>query len=110
MVERVHTDGCSSFSETSTDGCPPLYVSDIEISLEEVTTTPNFHEHEDLVATKEKVLGSISPSPHELHEVDPVMEDEEEVHLQEPYFLVGSLQMDGKNIQKSLKTLRGTHS
>ena len=34
MVERVPTDGCSSFSETSTEGCPPLYVCHIEISLE----------------------------------------------------------------------------
>ena len=34
MVVRVPTNGCSSFNETFTDGCPPLYVGDIYISLE----------------------------------------------------------------------------
>ena len=34
MVERLPIDGCSSFSETSTERCPPLYVGDIDISLE----------------------------------------------------------------------------
>ena len=54
MVERVPTDGCSSFSGISIDVFPPLYVGDIEISLEEVSTRPNLHEHENLVATEEK--------------------------------------------------------
>ena len=35
MGERVTTDGCSSFSETYIGVCPPLYVGDIDISLEE---------------------------------------------------------------------------
>ena len=53
MVERVPTYGFSSFNEIS-KGCPPLYVGDIEISLEEVARRPNLHEHENLVATEEK--------------------------------------------------------
>ena len=35
MIERVPTDGCSNFTETSMKGCPSLYVGDIYISLEE---------------------------------------------------------------------------
>ena len=53
IVEGVPTDGCSSFSETYIDGFPPIYVSGIEISLEE------------------KVPRSTSTSPLEFHEVDP---------------------------------------
>ena len=36
---------------------------------------PSRKKYQDLVATEEKVPGSISPSPHELHEVYPMMED-----------------------------------
>ena len=54
MVERVSTNGCSILIGISTDGFPPLYVGDIEISFEEVSTRPNIHEHENLVATEEK--------------------------------------------------------
>ena len=63
MVERVSTNGCSSFSETSIEGCPPLYVCDIDISLEE------------------KIPRSTSTSPLEFHEVDPKDREEQEVHL-----------------------------
>ena len=52
MIERVPTDGCSNFIETSMEGFPPLYVGDIDISLEE------------------KVPISTSTSPLEFHEVD----------------------------------------
>ena len=92
MVERVPTDGCSSFSETSTEGCPPLYVGDIEISLEE------------------KVPISSSTSPLEFHEVDPREREEEEVHLQEPHLLAGSLKMSDCNVKQFLHTLHGTHA
>ena len=53
----------SSFSDTSTKGCPPLYVGDIYISLEE------------------NIPRSTSTSPLEFHEVDPRDREEEEVHL-----------------------------
>ena len=46
------------------EGCPSLYVGDIEISLEE------------------KVSRSTSTSPLEFHEVDIREREEEEVHLQ----------------------------
>ena len=39
-----------------------------------------------------------------------MMEDEEEVHMQEPHFLAVSLKMDEKNIQEALETLHGTHA
>ena len=49
------------------------------------------HENEDLVAVEEETR-STSPSPLELHEVGPRKKEEyEEVHLQEPHFLEGSL-------------------
>ena len=51
----------SSLSDTTTNGCQPLYVGDIEIPLEEVTTRPNVHENEDHVAAEEKVPRSDSP-------------------------------------------------
>ena len=53
MVERVPTDGFSSFSETYIEACTPIYFGDIDISLEE------------------KVPRSTSTSPLEFHEVDP---------------------------------------
>ena len=68
IFERVPTDGCSSFSETSTEGCPPLHIGDMKISL------------------KEKVPRSTSTSPLEFHEVDPRDREEEEVHLPETHF------------------------
>ena len=75
MVERVPTDGCSNFTETSTEGCPCLYVGDIEISL------------------KEKVPRSTSTSPLKFHEAGPREKEEEEAHLAEHHFIIGSLNM-----------------
>ena len=63
MLETIPIDGCSSFSSTYTEGCTPLYVGNIDISLEE------------------KVPISTSTSPLEFHEVDPREREEEDVHL-----------------------------
>ena len=52
-----------------------LSIGDIEISLEE------------------KVPILTSTSPLEFHEVDIGEREEEEVHLQEPHFIAGSLKM-----------------
>ena len=71
MVEGLPNDRCSNFTNTSTEGFPYLYFGGIEISLEV------------------KVPRSTSSSPLEFHEVDPEEREEEEVHLQEPHFLVG---------------------
>ena len=38
-----------------------------------------------------------------LHEINLVMENEEEEHLQEPHLLAGSLKMDVHKIQEALK-------
>ena len=92
MVERVPTDGCSSFSDTSTEGCTPLYVGNIDISLEE------------------KVPISTSTSPLEFHEVDPREREEEEVHLPKNHFLAGSLKMSECNIKEALHILHGTYA
>ena len=75
MVLRVPTDGCSNFIETYTEVSPYLYAGDLQISLEE------------------KVARSTYTSPLEFHEADPREREEEEVHLQEPHFLAGSLKM-----------------
>ena len=75
MIRRVPTKGCSNFTETSTKVFPYLYVGDIDISL------------------KEKVPRSTSTSPLEFHEIYTREREEEEVHLQEPHFLPGSLKM-----------------
>ena len=45
MNDTVPIDGCSSFSETYTDGCPPLYVGDIEIPIEYMSTSTHSFEH-----------------------------------------------------------------
>ena len=37
------------------------------------------------------------------------MEKKEEVHLQEPHLLVGSLKMDEQKIQEAIKILHETH-
>ena len=37
------------------------------------------------------------------------MEDEEEVQMQEPHFLVGSLRMGEKKIQEAMNTIHGMH-
>ena len=80
-TERVPIDGFSSFIETSIEVCPPLYVGVIYISLEE------------------NVPRSTSTSPLKFHEVNPRERGEEEVHLPELHFLVGSLNMTECNIK-----------
>ena len=57
----------------------------------------------------ETTYGSNFKTSSALHEIDPVMENEEDEHLQEPHFLVGSLNMDEQKIQEALKILHDTH-
>ena len=102
MKQRAFTNGCLNYEGVPTDGCSHLYVGDIEITFEIVSTIQNSmkHENEDLVAVEEETR-STSPSPLELHEVGPSIDKEEyeEVHLQEPNFLEGSLNMNENKIQ-----------
>ena len=65
-------------SRTSTDGCSPIYVGDIEIPIEDMAiSTHSFkHEDEDLVAAQ-KEPRSNSTSPLQFHEVDPRKMEEE---------------------------------
>ena len=93
-----------NYERVPTDGWSQLYVGDIEIRFEIVVArkTSIKHENEDLVAIEEETR-STSPSPLELHEVGPInKEEDEEVHLQEPNFLEGSLNMNENNIQEAL--------
>ena len=85
---------------------------DVEITFESVAASHNSikHENEDLVAVEEETR-STSPSPLELHEVGPSKkEEDEEVHLQEPHFLEGSLKMNEKKIQEALSILHDTQA
>ena len=107
--EGVPTDGCSHLY-VGTDGCSHLYVGDIEITFESVAAikTSIKHENDYLVAFEEETRWT-SPSPLELHEVGPSKKEEhEEVHLQEPHFLEGSLKMNENKIQYSLRILHDT--
>ena len=93
MDQIASTDECSDGEgqgEASTAGCPFLYVGDIEIPLGETTASTSSHESEkdEYFAVEEEVPRSISPSPHELHEVDPMLE-EEKAYFQEPSLLKG---------------------
>ena len=86
MKQRESTDGCLNYKGVPTNGCSHFYVGDIEITFESVVAiqTSIRHENENLVAVEEETR-STSPSPLELHEVDPSKKEEyEEVHLQEP--------------------------
>ena len=101
MKQRASTDGCLNYEGVPTDGCSHFYVGDIEITFESVVARKNSikYENEYLVAIEEETR-STSPSPLELHEVGPSKKEEyEEVHLQEPHFLEGSLNTNEKNIQ-----------
>ena len=94
----------------STDGCSQLYVGDIEMVFQNVSTIQisSKHENEDLVADEEETR-TTSPSPLELHEVGPSKkEEDEEVHLQKPHYLKGSLNMNEKKIQEDLRILHDT--
>ena len=90
-----------NYEGVPTDGFSHLYVGDIEINFKSVVVSQNYikHENEDLVEVEEETI-STSPSPLDLHEVGPRNKEEyEEVHLQEPHFLEGSLKMNENNIQ-----------
>ena len=58
----------------------------------------------------ETTYGSDFKTLSALHEIDPVMENEEEEHLQEPHLLVGSLKMVEQRVQEALKILHDTHA
>ena len=94
-----------------TDGCSQIYVGDIENRFQnfDASQISSKHENEYLVAVEEETR-STSPSPLELHhEVGPSKkEEEEEVHLQEPHFIEGSLNMNENNIQEALIILHDT--
>ena len=98
-------------SRTSTDGCSPLYVGDIEIHIEDMdASTHSFdHDEEDLVAAQ-KEPRSTSTSPLEFHEVDPRKDEEEEVNLPELHFLAWPLKMSEFKIKEALHTLHVTHA
>ena len=101
MKQRAYTNGCLNYEGVPTDGCSQIYVGDIEIRFKNVFAiqTSIKHENEDLIAVEEETR-STSPSPLELNEVGPSKkEEDEEVHLQDPDFLEGSLNMNGKKIQ-----------
>ena len=73
-----------------------LLNGDIDINFESVDAiqTSIKHENEYLVAVEEETR-STSSSPLELHEVDPSKKEEDEVvHLKEPRFIEGSLNMN----------------
>ena len=55
-------------------------------------------------------MGSDFKTSSALHEIDLVMENEEEEHLQEPHLLAWSLKMDEQKIQEALKFLHETHT
>ena len=94
------------------DGISQIYVGDIEIRFENVSTSQIYHEHkyEYLVADNEEPR-STSPSPLELQEFDQIKKkEEEEVHSHEPSFIEGSLKMSERDIQESLKILHDTQA
>ena len=112
MKQRTSTDGCLNYEGVPTGGCSHLYVGDIEITFESVSSSQTSieHENEDLVAVEEETR-STSLSPLELHEVGPSKkEEDEEVNLQEPHFLEGSLKMNEKKIQEALSILHDTQA
>ena len=112
MKQRSSIDGCLNYEGVPTDGFSHLYFGDIDITFESVVArqTSIKHENEDLVAVEEETRSN-SPSPLELHEVGPSKkEEDEEVHLQEPHFLEGSLKMNENKIQESLSILHDTQS
>ena len=96
MKQRASIDGYLTYEGVPTNGRSHLYVGEIEITFESVSSRKNSikHENEYLVAFEEETR-STSLSPLELHEVCPSKKEEnEEVHLQEPHFIEGSLKMN----------------
>ena len=110
MKQRASIDECLNYEGGPTDGCSQLYVGDIEIRFQNVAASQNSikHENEDLVAVEEETR-STPPSPLELHEVGQRKKDEyEEVHLQQPHFIEGYLNMNKNKIQEALRILHDT--
>ena len=72
MKQRASTDGCLNYEGEPIDGCSHLYIREIDMAFEIVSTiqTSIKHENEDLVAIEEETR-STSPTPLELHEVGP---------------------------------------
>ena len=109
MKQRA-SDGCLNYEGVPTDGFSQLCVGHIEIRFQNFSATQisSKHENEYLVAVEEETR-STSSSPLELHEVGPSKKEEyEEVNLQEPHFLEGSLNMIEYKIQEALRILHGT--
>ena len=112
IKQRASTDGFLNYERVPNDGCSQIYAGDIEIIFQNVVARQISHEHkyEEIVVANEKPR-STSPSPLEIHEVVPSnKEEDEEVHLQEPHFLEGSLKMNEKKIQESLRILHDTQA
>ena len=96
MKQRASIHGYLNYEGVPTDGCSHRCVGDIEINFKSVAASQNSikHENEYRVVVEEETR-STSPSPLELHEVGPSKkEEDEELHLQEPHFLEGSLNMN----------------
>ena len=94
--QRESIDGSQNYERVPTDECSQIYVGDIEIRFESVATSKTSikHENEYLVVVEEETR-STSSSPLELHEVGPSKkEEDDEIHLQEPNFIEGSLNMN----------------
>ena len=110
MDQRASTDGYLNYEGVPNDGGSQLYVGDVEIRSENVSTIQISHEHkyEYLVAVNEEPR-STSPSPLELQEVDQIKKKkEEEVHSHEPSFIEGSLKMSEMDIHEALSILHDT--
>ena len=72
MKQWAYIEGCLNYEGVRIDGFSHLYVGDIDITFESVSSiqTSIKHENEDLVVVEEETI-STSPSPLELHEVGP---------------------------------------
>ena len=79
------------------------YLSGAPRMNEHLSCSPNYVVEDlkyEYIATT--TYGSDFKTLSALHEIDPVMENEEEEHLQEPHLLAGSLKMDEHKIQEAL--------
>ena len=83
MKQRESNDWFLNYEGVPTDEFSQIYVGDIQIRFQNVSTSQisSKHENEYLVAVEEETILT-SPSPLELHEVGPSKKQEdEEVHL-----------------------------
>ena len=71
--QREFIDGSLKYERVPTEVCSQIYVGDIDIRFENVSTSQIYHEHkyEYLVAANEEPR-STSPSPLELQEFDQI--------------------------------------